>query len=298
MGTQAFLEGVIDKICLNRLEVESKAFKFCNKAITNGHAKYQQLFSVDSFRDDFMLQVLCNMMRELSLLKNDMRKISAERDAVKIIVDRLKFAKRRDEERNNVLVKANRELEQQLTVKLAEHTQRKEASDKPSLDSSREEGSGTEASGDRQLVVRPSGEQRFTQVPVRVKKAYPEESLEVDYHRKTYQQRKRDISDLNNRAAQLSGYHADTDGHDEDAVHQKIIAIQQRITIKQKQQQHHFETGCALAKELNNRPLIPAQIEALDNEDAGRQKIAILVKRCNQEVVKQERERRVAARLK
>ena len=103
---------------------------------------------------------------------------------------------------------------------------------------------------------------------------------------------------LKQKAAQLSGHHADTDGHDEDAVHQQLIIIQQRIATKQKQQQHHFETGCALAKELNSRPLTPAQIEALENEDAARQKLAILVKRCNEEVVKQERERIVVARTK
>ena len=69
MGTQEFLEGVIEMICSNRAEVESKAFKFCNEAITNGYAMYQELFPVDNFRDNFMLHVLCNMLCERSMLK-------------------------------------------------------------------------------------------------------------------------------------------------------------------------------------------------------------------------------------
>ena len=93
--------------------------------------------------------------------------------------------------RNNELVKTNQELEQQLASKLAELAQRKEASDKQRPDSSGEGGSDTEAPGDRQLVLRPAGEQRFTQVLVHVKKAYSEESLEVDRHREIHQQRKR-----------------------------------------------------------------------------------------------------------
>ena len=356
MGTQEFLEGVIEKTCSNKAEVESKTFNFCNEAIMNGYAKYKKQFPVDIFQDDFTLQVLCQVLHERTLLKKDMETISAERDAFKTKVDELKIAKRKepataaqqqideleeavayyqenlakavaekDEQRNkalgwealfeeskaiwknelveamkrhNELVKTNQELEQQLASKLAELAQRKEASDKQRPDSSGEGGSDTEAPGDRQLVLRPAGEQRFTQVLVHVKKTYPEESLKVDRHREIHQQRKKDISDLNKRAAQLSEQHADTDGYDEDAVHQKLITIQQRIATKQKQQQHHFEIGCALAKELNSRPLTPAQIEALEKEDAGRQRISILVKRCNQEVVKQERERRVAARLK
>ena len=161
-------------------------------------------------------------------------------------------------ERNNELVKTNQKLEQQLASKLAELAQEKEASDKQSLDSSGEDGSDTEPSGGRQLVLRPAGEQRFTQVLVHVKKAYPEESLKVDHHRKIHQQRKKDISALNKKAAQLSGH--------------QLIIMQQQIATKQKQQQHHFETGCALAKELNSRPLTPAQIEALEKEDAGRPK--------------------------
>ena len=74
-----------------------------------------------------------------------------------------------------------------MAPKLATHVQRKEAYDKQSLDVLGEEGSETEASGDRQLVLRPAAEQRFTQVLVHAKKAYPGKSLKVDRHRNHHQ---------------------------------------------------------------------------------------------------------------
>ena len=93
MDIQEFLGGVIEKTCSNRAELESKAFKFCNEAITNGYAKYKEHFPVDIFRNDFMLQVLCNVLRERALLNKEITTIIAERDAFKTKVDELKIAK-------------------------------------------------------------------------------------------------------------------------------------------------------------------------------------------------------------
>ena len=97
MATQEFLEGVIEKVCLNKVEVGSKALKFCNKAIANGIAKYNGQFPLDVSYDDFILQVLCHVLRERVQLKNDMETVIAERDAFKTKVDELKIAKLKEE---------------------------------------------------------------------------------------------------------------------------------------------------------------------------------------------------------
>ena len=152
MDAQEFLQGVIEKICANKAEVESNYVKLCNEVITNGHAKHQELYHLDVLLYDFMIQVLCHMLHDRALLNKDMKKIITERDAFKMKVDALKTAKLKDEERNkacsweaqidhneavwktelaeamkanNELVKKNTALERQLTSKRAEPTQQK-----------------------------------------------------------------------------------------------------------------------------------------------------------------------------
>ena len=97
MATQEFLEGVIETTCSNKVEVGSNAFKFCNKAISNGIFKYNGQFPLDVSYDDFILQVLCHVLRDRALLKNEMKMIIAERDAFKTKVDELKIAKVKEE---------------------------------------------------------------------------------------------------------------------------------------------------------------------------------------------------------
>ena len=60
MAVQEFLDGVIETTCSNKVEVGSKAFKFCNEAIADGIAKYNGQFPLDVSHDDFILQVLCH----------------------------------------------------------------------------------------------------------------------------------------------------------------------------------------------------------------------------------------------
>ena len=97
MAIREFLEGVIEKTCLNKVEVGSKALKFCNKAIANGIAKYNGQFPLDVSYDDFILQVLCHVLRERAMLKNEMKTIVAERDAFTTKVDEVTIAKLKEE---------------------------------------------------------------------------------------------------------------------------------------------------------------------------------------------------------
>ena len=92
MGTQEFLGDIIEKTCSNKVEIGSKVFKFYNEAIQHGFEKYYEKFPDAVMRDEFILQVLCHVLRERALMNKDMNTIMAECDAFKTKVEELKIA--------------------------------------------------------------------------------------------------------------------------------------------------------------------------------------------------------------
>ena len=296
MGTQELLEHVIEKTCLKKVEVGPNAFKCCKKTIQNGFVKYYDQFPMDTLmQGDFMLQVLCHVLCERALLKNEMKTIIDERDAFKTKVDELKVAKAK--------LKATIGATNTCDDLVSDSGGRDEVANAKSdagaesaCDDSASDNGGRD-NGEKQDLKKklPNDKHRFTVVVAAAKVAYPEAFKECLGMKLSFQNRKKEVAKLKKRHVEVKGeLEMEEHKNKKGMLKRKIAHIATKIEEKEGEASSLFKSGCEMANNLNTKVAekTKSQGQQLKVDIVATNAIHKTVRKLNDQVEAQKKARR------